>query len=304
MFLYLSRTIKFAVQSLWRNVWLTVATITILMLSLLTFGVLSVVSTISSQAMNHLEQRIDIAVYLKPQLKDTDIADFKKQIEAINGVKSVDVTSSEDALKAFKARYQDNQLIAESLMELGVNPLGSSFSIKSVSEDTYQSVLRQLQDEQYKKYIQEARFEDYTRVIQGVGELTDKAQKAGYAISIIFIIIALLVVFNTIRMNIYTQREEIGIMRLVGASNWFIRLPLLLETILYSFIASLLTLAVFFPLLSATKPYIGSLFDNFDFDIVVYYQERSVIFFLILFAISSVLSIAAATIAMRKYLKT
>ncbi len=304
MFIAITRIIKFAFQSLWRNIWLTVATITILSLSLITIAALSVISTVSNEALSRLEQRIDISVYLKPQLKEADISDFKKQIEGINGVKSVQLISSEEALKQFKTRYQDNQLISESLIELGVNPLGASFSIKSISDEGYQTVLRQLQDEKYKKYIQEARFEDYRRVIAGIGELASKAQKTGYAVSLVFIIISLLVVFNTIRMNIYTHREEIGIMRLVGASSWFIRSPLLLEAIFYSFVASLVTLAIFFPTISAIKPYIGSLFNDLAFDIVGYYQARSVLLFAALFLTSSVLSMLASYLAMRKYLRT
>lgn len=304
MLVTITRVLKFAMQGLWRNVWLTVATVTILSLSLITISALSVISTVSNEALSRLEQRIDISVYLKPQLKEADISAFKQQIEGINGVKTVTLISSEEALKQFKARYQDNQLIAESLMELGVNPLGASFSIKSISDEGYQSVLRQLQDEKYKKYIQEARFEDYRRVIVGISDLSNKAKSTGYAVSLVFLVISLLVVFNTIRMNIYTHREEIGIMRLVGASSWFIRAPLLVEAMFYSFIASLVTMAVFFPSLGAIKPYIGSLFNDFAFDIVGYYQDRSLILFAGIFVCSSVLSMVASTIAMRKYLRT
>lgn len=303
MLVALLRIFRFASQNVWRNIWLSVVTVTILTLSLISVSALSIVSALSHEALARLEEKIDIAVYLKPQLKTSEIDSFRKQIETIPGVKSTTLISAEQALSDFKKRYQTNPLITESLLEIGANPLSASLLIKAVSDQGYQTILGELETDKYRAFIQDARFDDYRRVITNVTELTDKIKKVGYAISLVFALIALLVVFNTIRLNIYTHREEIGIMRLVGATSWFIRAPLMVESVLYAAAATVICALLFYPSLSALQPYINSFFNSYSFDLVGYYQARWFTFWPSLFIGCSLLSMLASAVAMRKYLK-
>ncbi|MBU1039231.1 ABC transporter permease [Patescibacteria group bacterium] len=303
MFVSFYRALRFAGQNFWRNIWLSVVTVTILTLSIFSVSILGVINTLSNVALNKLEEKIDISVYLKPELKTDDIQLVKTNLESIPGVKSVAIVPAEEALKIFKEKYQNNPLIAEALLELGTNPLGSSLTVKALTEEGYTTILNELEGDTYEKYIQETRFEDYRTVIQSFAKITDRVKKGGLAVSLLFIIISLLVVFNTIRMNIYTHREELGIMRLVGATSWFIRAPLLIESLIYAFLATAVTSILFYPLLTALQPYISSFFNGYDFNIVQYFTERWFVFFGSLFLGSAVLSMLASTVAMRRYLK-
>ena len=303
MLVAVSRVIKFALQNFWRNIWLSIVTVTIVTLSLVSISLLGALSVISTEALTRLDERIDISVYLKPELKEADVQTIKTQVETLSGVKSVNVISADEALAKFRERHASNPLIAEALLELGENPLGSSLVVKAVSEQGYEEILNQVSSEEFKPYVQEARYDDYRQVIQAINELSSKLTKVGEIVSLIFLVISLLVVFNTIRMNIYTHREEIGIMRLVGASNSFIRLPFVVESVLYALLATLLTAAIFFPGLKAVQPYIDGFFNGYRFDLVEYFSQNSLKFFGLQFIGASLLSILASLVAMRRYLK-
>ncbi len=299
----LIRVSTFAFQNFWRNIWLSVVTVTIVTVSLFSVSLLGVLTYLSNTALTNLEQKIDIAVYLKPEVKDDQVVALKGKIEKLDGVLSLEVVTPAQALERFKAKHQDDPLIAESILELGSNPLGTTFIIKATSEAGYSSILRQLQSKDFTPYIQEARFDDYQRVIDSITALTAKVKHLGFAISLLFLLVTLLVVFNTIRINIYTHREEIGIMRLVGATSWFIRGPFWAESVLYALVATLVTAVLFFPLLQLSEPYVNAFFSGFNLDLVGYFTANSVLFFGAQFLGVALLNILASTVAMRRYLK-
>jgi cell division transport system permease protein len=303
MFAAINRVLNFGLQNFWRNIWLSVVTVTIISLSLFSVSMLGVLTVLSNQALNKLEEKIDIAVYLKPELKTEQIQVVKNDASTISGVKSIDLVTPEQALMNFREREKDNPLIAESLLLLGNNPLGASLIIKANSQDGYQNILKELQTNRFMQYIQDTHLDDYSRVISSVQNITGKIKNMAGIVSLLFIIITLLMVFNTIRINIYTHREEIGIMRLVGASSWFIRAPFWVESVIYALLATLVTAVIFFPLLSLIQPYVAAFFNGFSFDLVGYFRDRSWWFFGSQFIGAVLLNILASTIAMRKYLK-
>ncbi len=297
------RIIKFGLQNFVRNFWLSIVTVTIIILSLLSISVLGLVTIVSQKALDNLEQKIDVGVYLKPNLTEHQILDLKAELESLPRVKNITYIAADEALQRFKEKYVNNEQIGEALILLGINPLGASLRIKAYRDQDYQTLLTALEDKHYQEFIQEARFEDYRQVIIGINELTNKIEKGGIAASLIFLVIALLVVFNTIRINIYTQREEIEIKRLVGATNTFIRAPFVIESIIYALIATLLTALIFFVSLRWIDPYVNTLFNGSNFSLVNYFQTNGLLFFGSQFLSASLLNIIASYIAMRRYLK-
>lgn len=302
-FVTFSRILKLGLQNFWRNFWLSFVTVTIITLSLVSISILGALNIIAQEAVGRLDEKIDVSIYLKPDLADDDVKTIKQKVESLPGVKTVELISAEVALQNFKERHATNPLIAEALLEIGANPLGSSLVVKATSDSSYQTILDAVTQEEYSDFVQEARYDDYRKVIAAVTELSNKLNHIGEIVSLIFLVISLLVVFNTIRMNIYTHREEIGIMRLVGASNGFIRSPFIVESIIYALLATLLTAAIFFPGLSAIQPYVDGFFNGYRFDLVEYFTNNSIYFFGMQFIGATILSILASVVAMRRYLR-
>lgn len=259
-------------------------------------------NTFSAQALTQLQDKIDVTVYLQPELTSTDIQTVRQQIEKLP-VKRVDVVTAAQALDSFRAKHTGNELITESLLELSQNPLGASIVVRALALEDYPQILKELRSSAYTRYIREVRFEDYQQVITKVEKFSSKIHRIAFTVSMMFLLLALLVVFNAMRLNMYTHREEIAIMRLVGASSWFVRGPFLLEGVMYAGLATVLTTIIFFPILGAVQPYLNSLFSGQSFDMLGYFRGTSLQFFGWQFLGVAILNTLASLVAMRRYLK-
>ena len=172
-----------------------------------------------------------------------------------------------------------------------------------VGYDDYQSILSFLDNPEYNELIQDKNFDDNEKVISQLSAISNKIENIGIIVSVVFVIIAVLIVFNTIRINIYTHREEIGIMKLVGATNWFVRAPFLVESLIYAVLAVIICLAILYPLLGAVAPQVNNFFEGYNLDLVSYFNSNfwQIIGWQLAFAV--LLSILSSSIAVGRYLR-
>jgi len=261
--LSLYRIIKFSLQDIGRNVWLSVATITILLLALLSINILMTVRVISESASLAVQEKIDINLYIKSDIPEPQIEVLQNQISQFNRVKSVVYVSKEQALQDFREKYKNNQEVLGALKELGQNPLSPSLIIvpKKFSEaNLLINDLRMIDN----PIIESRDFSDNTMVLDKIDNITKRVNEVGLFIIAIFILTSILVVYNTIRVAIYTHRQEIEIMRLVGASNAFIYLPHVFSAFIYSLVSVVIIVAVFYPFLTLLQPYLEIFFMGYN----------------------------------------
>lgn len=301
MLVSLIRAIKFALQNFRRNIWLSAATISIIILTLISVSFLGFLNVLTLQAVEAVKDRIDISVYFKPEVTPQEVKAIQQKLSKLEKIKSIYYLSREDSLKLLKEEHQKDVFITESLAELGNNPLGDTLMITAYELDYYPLILEALEQSQYKGLIQDKNYKDNQAFLQKIFTVTDKIKKIGWIISGVFAIIAILIVFNTIRIAIYTHSEEIGIMKLVGADNWFIRAPFLIEAVLYACIGTVLTLLILYPILELIDPYILSFFDN-SFSLTAYYLSHLTGLALWQFAGTLVLTMAVSFMAVGRYL--
>lgn len=264
------RIIKFSFQDIARNFWLAAATITILILSLLSVNILMVVRVISENASVAVQEKIDISLYLKPDVPEEQIIQLKNNISNFEKVSSVVYISKEEALQDFRSKYENNQEVLAALKELGQNPLSPSLIIrpKDFKEaDLLINELRVIDD----PIIESRDFSDNTMVLNKIDNITRRVNDIGLVIITIFILTSLLVVYNTVRVAIYTHRQEIEIMRLVGASSAFIYMPYIFSALMYSLISVAIIIAIFYPFLSLLQPYLEIFFMGYNVNILSYF---------------------------------
>jgi cell division transport system permease protein len=303
MLVFFSRTIKFALQGFFRNFWLSIVTVIILILTLFSVTIVAGVNIIAKQAITSVESKVDVSVYLKPSTEEKDITNIRYRLEGMSEVQTVTYVSSQDALEKFKQAHANDPVILESLTQLDSNPLGATLIIKAKSIDDYPRIMALLDNTEYSGLIQDKNFEDNQKVIDRLSALSKKIQRVGIIISIIFIIIAILIIFNTIRINIYTHREEIGIMKLVGASNWFVRAPFLVESFMYALLSVVLCLLIMYPLLGVITPQINDFFTGYNLNLVQYFESSFWKIVGLQFAFAILLSAISSGIAIGRYLK-
>lgn len=303
MLISLVRIIKFAFQNFWRNVWLSIATLSIIVLTLISISSLIFVTVLTNEAINSVKQLVDLNVSFKPEVTLEEVQEIESSLRELEQVSTTEFISKADALREFEEYHKDEKLIQQSLKELDENPLGHALIIKAKNIEDYPSILVFFQEEGREEKIQEfnRNFEKHEVILERMASITKRVRELALAITIVFALIAVLIVFNSIRIAIYTHSEEISIMKLVGASNAFVRGPFIFESIWYAFLATLITLALLYPLVNVANPYINQFFSS-NFDLVTYYTHNVVWIGLYEFAGILILNLVATIVALGKYL--
>jgi len=297
----LARVLKFSIQDIGRNIWLSLVTILILVLTLFSVNLVLAVRAISEAAVGTIKDKIDMSLYLKPDASMERINFLKSKLLLIPKVKEVRFVSKEEAMASFTKSYQRDSKINEALRELGgANPLSTSLVVKPESVDDFNSVITELQQVR-DPIIESGDFNNHKEMLDKIDLITKKVSDAGLFVSLIFVFITLLVIYNTARVAIYTHRNEIGIMRLVGASNWFIRGPFLVASMIYTIVGMLILVATFYIFLNLLQPYLETFFASYNFNIINYFTQNFGIIFGLEFMVASFVNLLAAYLAVGKY---
>ncbi|NBS41948.1 FtsX-like permease family protein [bacterium] len=297
------RAIKFAFQNFGRNFWLSVITVSMLAMTLVTVNVLVVLQQATEKAISYAENRIEVSVYFFPATTEDRIRNASGYLQGLPQVRDVVIITSDEALQRFKDRHAADDAILQSLDAVGGNPFGPTLIIKAHTADDFPFILSALDNPQFRNDIREKDFSSYEDIIERIRVTTNRVQMFGLALSGIFLLIAVLIVFNTVRIGIFIHREEIGIMKLVGATNAFVRAPFLIECVLYSALAVGLVAAVVYPSVAAIDPQLGAFFGGESAGLFDYFVMNWYWIFGGQFLALTLINMLATGIAMRKYLK-
>ncbi|RGW48480.1 permease-like cell division protein FtsX [Megamonas funiformis] len=221
--------IKEVYTSFKRNIWMTLASIFTVVLSLFILGFFSIVILNLNKMADTLESQVQISVYLKDDLSQEEIDETKETLSKIEGLQDIKFTTREEAMKNFKERLGDQQFLLDALDD--TNPLPDSFSLTVTSPQQVKTIAdtaAALDSVESASYSQD--------IINHLFNLTHLIRLIGIALIILLTGAAIFIISNTIRLTVFARRKEIAIMKYVGATDWFIRWPFLLEGICLGFI--------------------------------------------------------------------
>jgi cell division transport system permease protein len=254
-----------------------------------------------------LRNKVDVSVYFLTTTPEDRILTLKQALEARPEVVSVGYMSRDEALAQFRERYKDDQLALQALEELGQNPLEASLQIRAKDISQYEAIAQFAQNQDTQNgtaaSIDKISFYDakYRVALDRLVSITDSAQRLGLIVIAILILTTIAISFNTLRLAIYSSRDEIQVMRLVGAGQFFIRAPFMVEGVLYGLVSGVVTLLLFYPLTwwmgSATASFFGGV------NVFTYYLTHFPMFFLIIVGTGALLGAVASFLAVRRYLK-
>ncbi len=296
------RVIKFAFQDLGRNIGLSFMTVFILILMLLSINVLWSVDVLTKEAVGLVKNQINLSLYFKPETTDKEVQLLAEYLIQYSQVEKLEIVSQEEVLKTFQERHALNEEILTALDELNANPFGSTIIVKTNEPEDFKIILSALDVPEYENMIETKSFEGHEEGIDKIQNITNRVEKMGFSLTILFAIISFLIIFNTVRVAIFTHRVEISIKRLVGASSWFIRGPYIVESIIFTILSVASTMALVFIGLGLVDPYISIVFPN-GFSLTNYYNSNILMLFgLQAFAVL-VLTTISSLLAMRRQLK-
>lgn len=241
-FLKLWRTFKEGIVNFRRNGWLSLATISILTLSLFIISTAFLISLGARLVVKNFENRVNITVSFNPDITENRIHEIEQNLRRFREIESVTFVSREEALSQFLSQSGNDPELKQAIEEIGENPLLASLVIRAKNQSDYEKIANVLSQSEYRDEISRINYERNKRIFERLNTISNAAKRFGLFVGIAFALIAILITFNTIRITIYSHRQEFEIMRLVGASNLYVRMPYIFEGALYGLVAGLFTL--------------------------------------------------------------
>jgi cell division transport system permease protein len=281
------------------------ATVLIMTVTLAIISSLIFLSALLTFTLDVIRDKVDVSVYFVTTASETDILAVKDRLESMPQVKSVSYTSASDALVAFRERHANDQLTLQALDELDGNPLDASLSIKATNPSEYESIVSFLEASPAlsvggTSIVDRINYAQNKEVIDRLALAIRATREIGLAIVVIFVIASILIAFATVRLAIYTAKDEIGVMRLVGASNAYIQGPFIITGIITGVTAAVTVLLLLWPATMYAGMKTVGWFGGFN--LANYYADNFALIFFILMGSGIVLGAVASVFAIRKYL--
>lgn len=297
----LARIFKYGWQNFSRGRWLSVATLTVIVLALIVFQGLIVFTVVTKTSIAILKDKIDISVYFKPEAAEADMAKMIKAVEELPETASVEFISREKALAEFKEKHKDDPAITQALGELAENPLSAVLNVKAQDPNQYATIAAKIEAPEWEKITGKVTYRENQAIIDRLGKAIDIGNRLGLIITMLLTVTAIIVTFNTVSLAIYSNRDEIGIMRLVGAPASFISGPYMVEGIIYGVIGAAVSLAIFWPAVYWGAPYLKYFITGLDLRAYFFDHIFSLAGYQLIFGIA--LGVISSNFAIQKYLK-
>lgn len=234
-----SRIVRLGLTNFWRNRWLSLVATLVMTLTLLTIGIFIILSLVINKTTDAVKSKMDISVYFNDSASTEQIINLQTQVASRADVKEVKYISKEEALEIFK-NQQEGKKVAD-LIDPAANPLPRSLQIKAVEAENLDQIAQFVGQKNFVPIIHNISYQENKKVIDRLINMATFIKKIGWIFSGLFILISILMILNTIRLTIFTRKDEIEIMRLVGANDSFIKVPFVIEGILYGLIATIIS---------------------------------------------------------------
>lgn len=246
------RIFRYGLDNFRRNAWLSTAATAVMTVTLLI-----VISTITARmifndTLSQVREKIDVSVYLQDDIKDKDLNRFATEIKHLAIVTTVDYISKDQARESFRQQNKNDLSQLEALGELGENnPFPASLRIKTKDPNKLDELNAVINKPENKKLQsgEPSYSGERKAAIDKIAQVSQFLETGGLIAAAVFVIISVMIIFNTIRMAIFNRKDEIEIMKLIGAEKRFIRGPFIVEACLYGVLAAVISLVITYTVL-------------------------------------------------------
>ena len=292
-----SGCVNFARNGLISWVAVLVVTTTLCIITALLF-----LQPILDNALTQVKDKVDVTIYFTTNASEDDILTLQSSLEKLPEVASTAYVSANDALAAFRDHHKDDYPTIAALDEIGINPLGAYVNVKTKEVSQYDSIQKFL-DADTALVLNTTSIVDkvsYNKlVIDKLDSIINGAQRLGFIVTLISMLISLIITFATVRLAIFSAREEVSVMRLVGASKHRIRGPFMVEGAVYGIVASIVTMVIFWPV---TAWFGRSMTGFLGLNLYEYFKANFFGIFAIVLLSGIILGMISSGVAVRKYL--
>ncbi|MFA6963378.1 MAG: permease-like cell division protein FtsX [Patescibacteria group bacterium] len=295
------RILRTSAVSLWRNRWLSLGAVLIMVMTLFSISFFTTLLVVSGKMTVLLREKVDIAVYFNDDASKDQVYSIQNTLLGRDDIKSVDYISKEKALERWQERNKSNENV-KNIITADYNPLPRSLEIKTDKTEDLEKVYDFVNSAEFKPLIKEISYQKNKVLINRLIKATTFIKYIGWAESSIFILISILIIYNTIRLTIYARSQEIEIMKLVGASDWYVQGPFIVEGIAYGLVASIISTLILWVIyhfsLPSVEGYLGVTLAS-----SIYSGVNIGMIFLFQIIIGLALGTGCSMLAVKKYLK-
>lgn len=288
-----------------RNGFVSLSSVLVMTITLSVITLIILSQAVLNFSLSQLQDKVDVTVFFTVGASESEILGIKGELEQLPEVASVEYISSEQALENFRTRHSTDYLTLQALEELDENPLGATLNIEAIEASEYEQIANFLESgdalqSNQKVIIDKVNYFQNKLVIDRLISITEGAKKLGLGITFVLVLISVIITFNTLRLNIYIVREEIGVMRVVGAENHYIRGPFMVEGMLYGLVSAFVTMLIFYPI----SLWLGANMTDFlGINLNTYYFANFFQLFVITAVFGILLGMISSFLATRAYLK-
>ena len=302
MWVNVKRVARYGLISFIRNGFTSLSAVLNMTITLFVVGMLILSGAALNSVLVLLTDQVDVTVYFTTSATMDQIDQTQKQLAALPQVSTTTYISKDQALASFEARHAGDQLTMQALQELGSNPLGAALEVRAKDTSQYEVIAKYIESLQSAgAAIDKVNYQQNQMAITRLSGIIDTSRKLGIGIALFLAISSLLITFNTIRLAIYTSRDEIGVMNLVGAGRWYVRGPFIVAGIIYGLISGLVVLVVLYPLTlswaSGSQTFFGT------FNVFTYFTNSFILMFFIVMGSGIALGALSSYLAVRRYLQ-
>lgn len=301
------RIFKSGFVNFWRSGLVSMSAILVMTVALSMIGSTILMSAFLNSTLATIQDKIDINIYFNINTPEDEILAMKDSLELLPEVKEIVYISKEQALIDFRLRNENDQLTLQALDELDENPLRAVLNVKAKETSQYASVASFLENASALSVnnvniIDKVNYADNKAIINRLSKIINGVEKFSLLVTVTLILISIFITLNTLRLVIYISREEIGVMRLVGADNKYVRGPFVVQGIIYGVVSALLAIALFYPLTSWLKNSTNEFYGGID--LFQYYVTNFNQIFIILLISGITLGALSSFLAVSRYLKS
>ncbi|MBI4093992.1 ABC transporter permease [Candidatus Kaiserbacteria bacterium] len=301
----LKRVGRYGLIGFVRNGFVSLAAVLIMTITLFVVAGLMIFGAALQSTLQELSSKVDVTVYFTTIANEEQVREVQRALEALPEVATVTYMSRDEALALFRERHRSDQLTLQALDELGENPLGASLEIRAKETSRYESIARSLEAMQQESEpgaaIEKVNFFQNKAAIDRLTNIIETSGRLGIAISLVLGLATVLIAFNTVRLAIYTARDEIGVMHLVGASRWYVRGPFMVTGVLYGLVSGLVVLLLLYPATLSLGPGSERFFGTFN--VFTYFISSFPLIFLVVIGSGVGLGALSSYLAVRRYLR-
>lgn len=301
-FTNLRRIIRSGFVGFWRNAFVSLSSMLVMAVTIFVVGALYFTGIILEETLENIRERVDINVYITQEATEEETLSLQSKLENLEQVESVEYTSRDQALAEFQ---EENPDFNEAFDVLEKNPLNASLNVLATDTSEYDQIQSFLESnaaltEDGENIVERSNYNNNQVVIERLTSIMETTERVGIYATILLFVLSIIITFNTIRLAIFTSREEISVMRLVGASNTYIRGPFVITGIIGGIFAGTIVLMIFYPLTLWLGPQAQNFFGSVN--IFDHYIDNFLELALIFVGLGIILGALSSFLAVRRYL--